>query len=468
MNRRDFLINAVASGAIYSAGGLPLLGETAEAGFSTARNRVLASVMLAGGPDFRHLLPPAFNANSSSYGNRFWRARAAAFGIGNNSQAMAGHWNKAFYHRQDRGQSFGILKKATWLKDMWDAGNVAIVNNVVGAESRDHSHAILVMDQGLRNSGPNDHSRSGWGGRLARAANGNVVAMSFTPRPFCYPPHESGDIMRIGTGNMISTPDTRNLDLWAPKRDYPQWNERGKVARALRSYYSSLRRDLDRESIFYDFVEHERNVRKFGIQIKQRLRGVRQPPALKSLANYDKSVMKNPGFAQQLSSLYDGLACGDILQMHVASLDYGGWDSHSQQRDMIEPNFVDMFGRNRSFDAFWKALPNRAKNNLVFVIFGEFGRQLNANGDRGTDHGRGNSVLLIGRPVRGGIYGDMFPSREMARLNDASPDINGLTDIDRVFGAACNWVSTGTRSTVFPDFASSRAETGVNFSRMFS
>lgn len=468
MNRRDFLRNALASGAIYSAGGLPLLSESAEAGFAAVRHRVLAGVTLAGGPDFRHLLPPAFSTNTSSYGNRFWRARAGSFGLGNSSQAMAKHWNSAFYHRGSGGQSFGILKKAVWLKDMWDAGNVAIVNNVIGSESRDHSHGLLVMDQGIRSSGPNDFNRSGWGGRLALAANGNVVSTSYAPRPFCYPPHENGDIYRVGSNGMISTPDTRDLDLWTPDSDYPQWDERGKVARALRSYYLSLRQDLDRESIFYDFVEHEKNVRRFGAQIKQRLRTVRQPAALKALARWDNNVMKNPGFAQQMSSLYDALACSDILQMRVASLDYGGWDTHDDQRNMIEPNIVDLFGRNRSFDTFWKALPSQAKNKLVFVIFGEFGRQLNANGSGGTDHGRGNSVLLIGKPVRGGIYGDMFPNRELARLNEPSPDIDGRTDIDQVFGACCNWTSAGSRGTVFPEFASSKRESGVSFARLFS
>jgi len=230
MKRRDFLRNALASGALYTAGGLPLIGESAEAGFAGLQNRVLAGVMLPGGPDFRHLFPPVYSGSSSSYGHRFWKARAASFGISGSASAMSRHWNDAFYHRSGNGHSFGILKKAVWLKDMWDAGNVAIVNNVIGSDSRDHSHGILVMDQGLRSSGPNDHTRSGWGGRLAAAANGNVIATSYTPRPFCFAPHESGDIYRIGSGHMISTPDTRSLDVWTPGNGDPRWNERGKVA----------------------------------------------------------------------------------------------------------------------------------------------------------------------------------------------------------------------------------------------
>jgi len=440
MNRRDFLRNALASGALYTAGGLPLIGESAEAGFAGLQNRVLAGVMLPGGPDFRHLFPPVYSGSSSSYGHRFWKTRAASFGISSSASAMSRHWNDAFYHRSGNGHSFGILKKAVWLKDMWDAGNVAIVNNVIGSDSRDHSHGILVMDQGLRNSGPNDHTRSGWGGRLAAAANGNVIATSYTPRPFCYAPHESGDIYRIGSGHMISTPDTRSLDVWTPGNGDPRWNERGKV---------------------------ERDVRKFGVRIKRRLRTVRQPRRLQALSSWNNSPLKNPGFGQQMSNLYDAIACSDILQMRVASLDYGGWDSHNQQRDMIEPNLVDMFGRDKAFDVFWKSLPAHSRSKLVFVIFGEFGRQLNANGSGGTDHGRGNSVLLVGQPVRGGVYGDMFPQRELGRLHEPSPDIDGLTDIDQVFGAACNWASPGSRSSVFPDFATSKRESGVNLANLF-
>jgi uncharacterized protein (DUF1501 family) len=42
---------------------------------------------------------------------------------------------------------------------------------------------------------------------------------------------------------------------------------------------------------------------------------------------------------------------------------------------------------------------------LTFCVSSAFGRQLRANGDRGTDHGRSLYTIIAGYGVRGGPYG---------------------------------------------------------------
>ena len=44
--------------------------------------------------------------------------------------------------------------------------------------------------------------------------------------------------------------------------------------------------------------------------------------------------------------------------------------------------------------------------DVVVVTMSEFGRAVNENGNRGTDHGHGNAMMIFGGPVKGGkVYG---------------------------------------------------------------
>ena len=42
---------------------------------------------------------------------------------------------------------------------------------------------------------------------------------------------------------------------------------------------------------------------------------------------------------------------------------------------------------------------------VTTLVFSEFGRRVDENGSRGTDHGRGNPVLLLGGSLRAGQHG---------------------------------------------------------------
>jgi uncharacterized protein (DUF1501 family) len=55
-------------------------------------------------------------------------------------------------------------------------------------------------------------------------------------------------------------------------------------------------------------------------------------------------------------------------------------------------------------------------NDTVVVVISEFGRTVHENGNRGTDHGHGNAMWVMGGPVKGGkIYGD-WPGLAAAQL----------------------------------------------------
>lgn len=98
----------------------------------------------------------------------------------------------------------------------------------------------------------------------------------------------------------------------------------------------------------------------------------------------------------------------------------------------------------------------------MLVVNGEFGRQLVDNGGNGTDHGRGNDMLVIGEPVAGGLYGGKFPPGELSRLGVRGADIEGLTAIDHLFGRLADWLEPGSASEVFPGLEAAPLEPGLD------
>ena len=94
MDRRDFLKASIATGALYTAGGLPLLGGAVAraSGFPPVSQRIVANMMLFGGPDFRHLMPPPYDPDPASYGYRYWESKAAAHAINSTAAAYESRW----------------------------------------------------------------------------------------------------------------------------------------------------------------------------------------------------------------------------------------------------------------------------------------------------------------------------------------------------------------------------------------
>jgi len=464
MKRRDFLKAALATGALYGAGGLPVLGQVAHAsGIPALGNRVLVNIMLSGAPDFRHLFTPPFDPVPGSYGYEYWAARAGSHSIDQSATAYESRWNNDYMHTLDGSTEFGILGKCGWLKRMWDAGNVAIISNAVGGTTRNHPHCTLIMEQGNLSSGSNDFDRSGWGGRLAAYAGGNVLSLTRAPTSFTFGP-SAANPDHHNNRNLISARNMRQISLYTPGDEVGLNWPRRQITRSLSSYYAALNQELSPDLVYHQFVEQERSIREFGEPIDDRLSTVPVPGSIAALI---EGGLSYPYLGEQIRNLYDSFVCSDILSQRVSSLELGGWDTHRIQREVIEPKLEDLFGDGKALDILFQELPGDVLDNVVFVLGGEFGRQLRANGDNGTDHGRGNSILVIGNGVQGGLYGDMFPEEELDRLGDTGADILGLTTIDTIYSQVCDWVQPATSDLVFPDRTLSMAEENVAFDSLF-
>jgi uncharacterized protein (DUF1501 family) len=93
------------------------------------------------------------------------------------------------------------------------------------------------------------------------------------------------------------------------------------------------------------------------------------------------------------------------LGLEVAFAELGQWDHHANEGSTQGQiaNRLDDFARGIS--AFATDLGERMAD-VVVITMSEFGRTVKENGNRGTDHGHGNAMLILGGPVKGGkVYG---------------------------------------------------------------
>ena len=108
-----------------------------------------------------------------------------------------------------------------------------------------------------------------------------------------------------------------------------------------------------------------------------------------------------------------------ISQIHQAGFgtrvlycDHGSFDSHSNQIGMHDKLWKDV---SEAVECFFDDLKEHdAADNVVMLMFNEFGRRVHDNGS-GTDHGAGGAAFVIGDAVKGGQYSE-FPSLEANQL----------------------------------------------------
>ena len=127
------------------------------------------------------------------------------------------------------------------------------------------------------------------------------------------------------------------------------------------------------------------------------------------------------------------------------------WDTHTGEggsRGQLA-NFLRTFSQ--AIGAFGVDL-GRRMDDVVVLTMSEFGRTARENGSRGTDHGHGNAMFVMGNSVRGGkVYGD-FAGLAPDKLNEGR-DLAVTTDFRDVFSEiASRHLGVRNLATVFPGY----------------
>ena len=90
--------------------------------------------------------------------------------------------------------------------------------------------------------------------------------------------------------------------------------------------------------------------------------------------------------------------------------------------------------------------------DVVLVTMSEFGRAVQENGNRGTDHGHGNAMMILGGSVTGGkVYGK-WPGLEREQRYEGR-DLAITTDFRDVFAeVVTRHLGAKDISRVFPGY----------------
>ena len=139
------------------------------------------------------------------------------------------------------------------------------------------------------------------------------------------------------------------------------------------------------------------------------------------------------------------------LGLEVAFTELGNWDHHANEgasQGQIANRLNDFA---EGIAAFAKDMGDRMAD-VVVVTMSEFGRTVKENGNRGTDHGHGNAMLILGGNVKGGkVYGK-WPGLQTSQLYQGR-DLAITTDFRDVFNE-CVTAHLGAKDTskIFPGF----------------
>jgi len=397
IERRRFLQAALAAGGAAVA--MPSLLADAVAAQASNPGTILVTVTLHGGNDGLNTLGPF---ESGRY--RDLRGPLAV-------PASAGHFaaDGLYFHP-------GLRRLATRFR----RGDVAVVHGV-GEPSLDHSHFSAMARWQAAVSG-GGITRTGWLGRwLDRADLGPYGGVVIGGHGI--PLHLRGESSSVTDlpvdGNGLYGSDTSD------QRD--------------RTMYRAIRR-IGRGTNFGPWVDEVAATNALAIESAQAVAPAygRQLP--------DGDLVPQMMLAARLINL--------DLGTRVLNVGQGGYDTHDDQiaQSATTGDHAELLDElDRALDAFFAELSPAKGPDVVVMLYSEFGRRAEANGSRGTDHGAGSQLIVIGRSVKGGFYGQPSP---LGNLDDRG-DLRVTTDFRRVYAAVLEeWLEADARSLIGRNYQS--------------
>ena len=147
----------------------------------------------------------------------------------------------------------------------------------------------------------------------------------------------------------------------------------------------------------------------------------------------------------------------NIAQTHLAGFGtrilyttspYNGFDTHANQAVGHANLWADVSNSVDNFIADLRA--HQASENVMLLLFTEFGRRISDNGS-GTDHGAAGIAFALGEKVKGGIYGE-YPSLEPSQQEEGG-NLRFNLDFRNVYSSILeSWLGLDPAPIVGGDF----------------
>ena len=264
-------------------------------------------------------------------------------------------------------------------KELYDAGDLAVIQGV-GWENSDRSH-FRAMDI-WHTCEPDEIATEGWLAKVTRefdaASENPLTAVSF-----------GRGLPRALAASGVTVTSVGDLDRFGLMTDVEAEEERGKDLDSFRRMYTPVGTGIVQDYL----AQTGRSVLKSADMLKD------VPGRYSSEVEY----APNP-IAQALR---------DVARVHTAGLgtrifytQHAGYDLHSNESTMLPGLLTEL---TEAVSDFMQDLREHdASDEVVMLVFSEFGRRIKDNGS-GTDHGSGGGAYLIGDRVEGGLYAE-YPS----------------------------------------------------------
>ena len=288
------------------------------------------------------------------------------------------------------------------LQGLYDDGSVAIVHGV-GWEGSDRSH-FRCMDI-WHTAEPDSYGDEGWLGQAAR----QIDPKSENPVTTV---NVGRGLPRALVADGVSVASVANINAYG--------------------LLSGMEKQAQREEMLGRFLN------MYGP-------AVGRGPVMDYIARTGTDAIKGADMVKAAPERYSseveyaqsaiGKRLRDVAQIHLADLgtrilytEQGGYDTHAAQSNTHPPLLTDL---SRAIADFWDDLDaHNAADNVIMLVFSEFGRRVKENGN-GTDHGAGGVAFVIGPGVKGGLYGD-YPSLKPDDLDEG--DLIPGQDFRGVYG----------------------------------
>ncbi len=358
MKRLNFLLGTV-SGLTVVANGEHIfaraLAETPLPGLPGSQNRCLVLINLFGGNDGLNCVVPHGDP-------QYYQLRPSLAVAPNDVLAIDPH--------------VGLNPGMKSFKAMYDKGAVAIVQGV-GYPNPDHSH--FRSTEIWQTAAPDRYEHTGWLGRYFDEAGlpaqnlfNGVAVSQVLPEALFSNRTDIPAIPAVGQYSMI-------VDRDAQTRKAFTQGAQGQQMPFDSPYLAHV-------------MEIEDHAQRSSEELPQLIAGY------KTQASYPSTALgRSLALAAQI--------VGSNLGTKVIYVQHGSFDTHVSQKatqDLLLAQFSDAIA------AFYQDLSAHGNDRRVLTLtFSEFGRRIEENGSRGTDHGEASPLFMIGGGVKGGLYGSL-------------------------------------------------------------